>query len=138
MKRTVLFICTHNAARSQMAEGLVNHLLGERYEAYSCGTEPGTVNPYVVTVMGELGIDLTTHRVKSVTEYASRQFDYVVTLCDHARDTCPFFPGETILHQPFEDPARFTGRNDAVLAQVRRVRDAIRAWIIATFDQPDA
>lgn len=117
MKKTVLFICTHNAARSQMAEGLVNHLLGERYEACSAGTEPRTINPHVVAAMAELGIYLSTHRAKSVNEFVGRQFNYVVTVYDHAKEPCSFFPGETILHQPFEDPSGMRGRDDVVLAR---------------------
>jgi len=134
-KRTVLFICTQNSARSQMAEGMCNHLFNERFEAKSAGTESSEVNRYAITVMAEIGIDLSHHRSKGIDEFARERFDYVVTVCDHAKETCPFFPGEgTRLHKNFEDPAGITDMGEeATMARFRRTRDEILAWIREIF-----
>lgn len=126
MKKKVLFICTHNSARSQMAEGFLNALYGDRYEGYSAGMETAKVNPYAVKVMAEIGIDISAHRSKSIEEFRGKSFDYVVTVCDHAKEACPFFPGEKILHRDFEDPSEFKGTTDEILEEVRRVRDEIK------------
>ena len=91
MKR-VLFICTHNSARSQMAEGFLNALYGDRYKGYSAGIEPTKVNPYVIKAMAEMGIDFSKQRSKGLEEFRDQNFDYVVTVCDHAKEACPFFP----------------------------------------------
>ena len=133
MKKKVLFICTHNSARSHMAEGFLNALYGERYKAYSAGIEPTKVNSYVVKVMAEVGIDISTHRSKSINEYSDKQFNYVVTVCDSAKKACPFFPGDKILHQSFEDPSHFTGKEEEILEKVRRIRDDIKDWVGKTF-----
>lgn len=133
MRKTVLFICTQNAARSQMAEGLLNALSGDRYDAYSAGVTPTAVNPHAIRVMAELGIDISMHRSKSIEEFRGYTFDYVVTVCDSAKEACPFFPGETILHQSFTDPAGFSGSDDEILNGVRQVRDEIQDWIEQTF-----
>jgi arsenate reductase len=133
MKRTVLFLCTHNAARSQMAEGLLNARYDDRYDAYSAGVTPTAVNAYVIEAMAEIGIDLSEKHSKSIDEFRGWTFDYVVTVCDHAKETCPFFPGKIVLHQRFEDPCQFTGEAATILAEVRRVRDAINAWITTAF-----
>ncbi|MFQ5851618.1 MAG: arsenate reductase ArsC, partial [Candidatus Binatia bacterium] len=104
------------------------------YEAFSGGTQPSTVNPYAVTVMGEIGIDISTHRSKSAEEFRGLQFDYVTTVCDHAKETCPFFPGgKKYLHQGFLDPSEFKEAEEEVIAVFRQVRDDIRAWIAKTF-----
>jgi len=133
-KRTVLFICTHNSARSQMAEGFLRTLYPQRYEAYSAGTEPSGVNPFAVRVMREIGIDISHHRVKGVSEFLGMEIDYVVTVCDHARRTCPFFPGgKRVIHKGFEDPAAFRGSEEEKMALFGRVRDEIRGWIEETF-----
>jgi arsenate reductase (thioredoxin) len=98
-KKRVLFICTHNAARSQMAEGLLRALHGNRYEVSSAGTKPGRVSPYAIKVMAEIGIDIGAHRAKSLQEVLDQEFDYVITICDHAKESCPYFPGgKKILH----------------------------------------
>lgn len=131
--KTVLFICTHNSARSQMAEGLLNALYGDRYQALSAGTEPGQVNPYVIKVMMEIGIDISTHSSKSIKEFYGTNFDYVVTVCDHAKEVCPFFPGEIVLHKSFDDPSQYKGSEDDILVATRRVRDEIKDWLIHTF-----
>lgn len=133
-KRKVLFVCTHNSARSQMAEGFLNSLYGNRYEAYSAGTEPSEVNPHAIQVMSEMGIDISKHRSKSAQEFIEQEFDYVITVCDKAKKTCPFFPGgKRHLHKSFEDPVLFEGNEDDTLSEFRQVRDEIKAWISKEF-----
>jgi arsenate reductase len=132
-KKTVLFLCMHNSSRSQIAEGLLNSIYGNYYQAYSAGTEPQQVNPYAIEVMKELGIDLSDHKSKSITLFQDQHFDYVVTVCDKARETCPFFPGKIILHQSFEDPSTFHGTIEETLIVFRQVRDQIKEWIMRTF-----
>ena len=133
-KKRVLFICTHNAARSQMAEGLLRALHGNRYEVFSAGTEPGRVSPYAIKVMAEIGIDIGAHRAKSLQEFLNQKFDYMVTVCDHAKESCPYFPGgKKILHQSFEDPSTLTGSEEEIIAGFRRIRDEIRRWIEEEF-----
>jgi len=124
----VLILCTGNSARSQMAEGLLRHDSGGRWEVRSAGTHPTTVRPEAVAVMKELGIDISGQWSKSVDEFAGREFDFVITVCDHANAVCPVFPGNTRrLHWPFEDPATVTGTAEAKLEAFRLVRDQIRA-----------
>ena len=132
-KQRVLFLCTHNSARSQMAEGFLNAYYNDHYEGYSAGIKPGKINNYVIEVMREVGIDISDYRSKSIERFHGMQFDYVVTVCDHAREVCPFFPGDKILHKNFEDPASFKGTPDEILLQTRRVRDKIRKWIQNSF-----
>lgn len=132
--KTILFICTHNSARSQMAEAFVNNVCSD-FKAYSAGIEPTSVNPYVVMVMAELGIDISKNRSKSVKEFAGETFDYVVTVCDHAKETCPFFPGGKHIHKGFEDPSSVTGTEEEILAKVRYIRNEIRDWVVKTFKQ---
>ncbi|MGD9031833.1 MAG: arsenate reductase ArsC [Desulfobacteraceae bacterium] len=133
-KRKILFICTHNSARSHMAEGLVNALYAENYKAHSAGTEPSQVNPLAIRVMAEIGIDISDHHSKGVEQFLNQEFDYVVTVCDHANETCPFFPGgKERIHNGFQDPAAQDGTEDERLAVFRRVRDEIRHWIEETF-----
>ena len=131
--KKVLFICTHNSARSHMAEGFVNALHSDRYNAFSAGTEPSTVSPYADRVMREIGIDISDHRSKSVDEFLDQDLDYVVTVCDHAKEVCPFFPGgRKAIHKGFVDPAS-TGTEQEKLALFRRVRDEIRDWVEKSF-----
>jgi arsenate reductase len=126
MKR-VLFICTHNSARSQMAEGLINHDLAGKVQAFSAGTEPSSVHPLAVTVMKEVGIDISRHRSKSIDEFADEKFDFVITLCDHAAESCPiFFGGVQRIHMGFPNPAAVSGSKEEKLAAFRKVRDQIR------------
>jgi len=121
-RKRVLILCTGNSARSQMAEGLLRHDAGDRFEVFSAGTKPGQVRPEAIRVMQELGIDISRHRSKSVDEFRDQTFDYVLTVCDHARETCPFFPAQAVLlHHTFEDPA--------TLEDFRRVRDQIRQYL---------
>jgi arsenate reductase len=127
----VLFLCTENACRSQMAEGLVNHDLAGRVKAYSAGVRPSRVNPRAIQVMGELGIDISHHRSKAVDDLKGVQFDLVITVCDKAAAQCPLFPGNAeILHISFPDPAQATGTEEEILAVFRRVRDAMRQQLI--------
>ena len=130
-KKQVLFICTHNAARSQIAEGLLRPLHGNRYEVFSAGTEPGRVSPYaIIMVMAEINIDISAHRAKSLQEFLDQRFDYVITVCDHANESCPYFPGgKKILHKSFEDPSALTETEEEIMAGFRRIRDEIRKWI---------
>ena len=135
MKKTrVLFICVHNSARSQMAEALLKHLCGSRYEVYSAGVEPKGLNPYAITVLEELGIDTSGLYSKHIDEYLGMEFDYVVTLCDEAKEACPYFPGgKNYIHIGFEDPASYHGPDHMKMEVFRRVRDEIRRWLEDTF-----
>lgn len=127
----VLFLCTENACRSQMAEGLINHDLKGQVQAFSAGVRPSRVNPRAVQVMGELGIDISHHRSKSVDELAGEHFDLVITVCDRAAEQCPLFPGETeVMHVGFPDPAQATGTEEEILTVFRRVRDDIRERLV--------
>jgi arsenate reductase len=129
MKR-VLILCTGNSARSQMAEGLLRHDAGDRFEVASAGTCPSEVRPEAIAVMREIGIDISEHRSKSVDEFAGRQFDYVLTVCDDAKESCPLFPGPTNrIHHSFDDPASVRGSEEERLAAFRLVRDAIRHYL---------
>jgi len=132
--RSVLFVCTNNSGRSQMAEAFLNHRYPGRFRAFSAGTQPTSLNPAVVEVMAEVGIDISGRRAKDVSEFLGRKFDYVITLCDQAQEACPFFPGGKMrLHQGFDDPSRCQGLREEVLACVRRIRDAIQAWLANEF-----
>jgi arsenate reductase (thioredoxin) len=123
----VLFLCTENSCRSQMAEGLVNHDLAGQVQAYSAGIRPSRVNPRAIQVMAELGIDISQHRSKSVDDLAGEHFDLVITVCDQAAEQCPIFPGETeVRHVGFPDPAKATGTETEVLTVFRWVRDGLR------------
>jgi arsenate reductase (thioredoxin) len=131
-KHSVLFLCTGNSCRSQMAEGLVNHLMGADWIAYSAGTRPALrVNPVAVKVMGELGIDISQHQPEHTSAYEGRPFDVVLTLCGSAEEECPIWYGATIKeHIGFEDPAGYVGDPDDELEVYRRVRDEIRAEVL--------
>ena len=134
MKKRILFLCTHNSCRSQMAEGLANHFLGDRYHAFSAGTETTRVNPLAAQVLTEMGIDTSLLRSKTIDEFAGQTFEHVVTLCGDANEKCPlFFGGVERIHHGFEDPSRLRGREEAVLPEFRRVRDEIKKWIIDYF-----
>jgi len=126
----VLFVCTHNSARSQMAEGFLRHLSGGAFDVYSAGTEPGELHPLAVEAMAEEGIDISGQRAKSVDDFVRQAFDYVITLCDEANETCPFFPNaRTRLHWSFPDPSTATGSHEERLAVFREVRDGIRVRV---------
>ena len=129
-KQRILFLCTHNSARSQMAEGLLRALAGDRFAAYSAGTEATQVRPLAVRAMAELGIDISAQQSKTLRRYLGEPFDAVITVCDQANESCPIFTGAPArLHWSFPDPARATGSEDAQLAVYRAVRDAIRERI---------
>lgn len=136
-RRRVLFLCTHNSARNQMAEGLLRHLAGDRFEVASAGTEATRVHPLAIRAMGDVGVDLGLHTSKTVDSLLDRPWDYVITVCDSANERCPLFPGRTTrLHWSFDDPSRATGTEDERLDTFRRVRDEIRArlgaWLATT------
>ncbi len=129
MKNTILFICTHNSARSQLAEGLVNHRFGATWEASSAGTEATVVKPSAIQAMAEVGIDISHHSSKTIETFQGQEFDVVVTVCDNARETCPFFPGKRAIHHNFVDPSRVQGTEKEQLAAFCRTRDEIKAWL---------
>ena len=134
MRQRILFLCTHNSCRSQMAEGLANHFLGDRCSAFSAGTEATRVNPLAIRVLAELGIDMSHYRSKTLVEFEGQSFDHVLTLCGDANETCPLFIGGIQrTHHGFDDPSRLDGSDDAVLPEFRRVRDEIKNWIIDSF-----
>lgn len=134
-KKKVLFLCTHNSARSQMAEGILRSSRGDKYEVYSAGTEPSRVNPYAVRAMAEIGVDISEHISKHVDKYSGEDFDTVITVCDNAKEVCPTFPGAAkYLHKGFTDPSRFRGKDEEILAGFRVVRDEIKSWIEKEFD----
>ncbi len=129
-KRRVLFLCTHNSARSQMAEGLLRALGGARFAAFSAGTEATRVRPLAIRAMAELGIDLAGQESKTLDRYLDQAFDAVITVCDQAKEACPvFFGAKERLHWSFPDPSTATGTEDEQLAVYRQVRDAIRQRI---------
>jgi arsenate reductase (thioredoxin) len=122
----VLFLCTHNSARSQMAEGLLRYLAGDRFESHSAGTEATRVRPLAIRAMEEIGIDISGQESKTLERYLEESFDYVITVCDDANEACPFFPGAANrLHWSFEDPSRARGSEEEQLAVFRSVRDRI-------------
>lgn len=125
-KRSVLILCTGNSARSQMAEGILRHIAGEKFEVESAGVEPSSVRPEAVEAMRDLGIDISKHRSKSVNEFLDRRFDYIITVCDNAKESCPLFPGNAErIHWSFEDPAAVEGSGEERLSAFRKVRDQI-------------
>jgi arsenate reductase len=127
-KQRVLFVCTHNSARSQMAEGLLRAMAGDRFEVQSAGTEKTSVHPLAIRAMAERGIDIRGHTSKVYDRLMTEPWSYVITVCDDANERCPLFPGSmTRLHWSFEDPSRSTGDDEARLAVFRRVRGAIEA-----------
>jgi arsenate reductase len=132
MKKKVLFLCTHNSCRSQMAEGIVNHFLGDRFQAYSAGTEKTRVNPLAISILAEIGIDISNHYSKTLDAFEGEKFDHVITLCGSANEQCPLFVGGVKrVHIGFDDPSRTTGTEEQVLADFRRVRDEIKVKLIS-------
>jgi arsenate reductase len=129
-KKRVLILCTGNSARSQMAEGLLRHDAGDRFTVESAGTKPSTVRPEAIAVMKEVGIDITSHRSKQVDEFVGQNFDYVLTVCDNAKESCPVFFGKAArLHRSFNDPAAVEGSEETRLGEFRRVRDELRSYL---------
>lgn len=130
----VLFICTHNAARSQMAEGYLRARYGDRFEAFSAGTEVNGVSTNAIRIMQEIGVDISRHRSKHIREFDGREMDVVVTVCDSANAACPFFPwAQETVHQGFPDPGALEGSEAEILAGFREIRDAITRWIDQNF-----
>lgn len=126
----VLILCTGNSARSQMAEGLLRHDGGAAFEVASAGTKPSHVRPEAIAAMHEIGIDISGHRSKSVDEFAGQNFDYVITVCDNAKESCPVFPAITKrIHWSLDDPAAIQGPEEQRLAEFRRVRDQLRSLL---------
>jgi len=129
-RERVLILCTGNSARSQMAEGLLRFDAGERFEVASAGTHPSHIRPEAIAVMGEIGIDISGHYSKSVDDFAGEVFDYVLTVCDQAKEVCPIYHGHTNrVHHSFEDPAGVKGTEEQRLNAFRKVRDQIRAYL---------
>ena len=132
-KLKILFLCTGNSCRSQMAEGWARHLKADAVEAYSAGIETHGLNPRAVQAMAEAGVDISGHRSKNVADLAEVPFDYVVTVCGHANETCPMFPGKTrVVHVGFDDPpalAKTAATDEEAMTHYRRVRDEIRAFV---------
>jgi arsenate reductase (thioredoxin) len=136
-RRRVLFLCTHNSARSQMAEGFLRQLAGDRFEVASAGTEATRVHPLAIRAMRDVGVDISLHTSKTVDPLLDRPWDYVITVCDSANERCPLFPGRTTrLHWSFDDPSQATGTEDERLDTFRRVRNEIQtrlgAWLTTT------
>jgi arsenate reductase len=134
-RQRVLFLCTGNSCRSQMAEGLLRHFAGDQFDVHSAGTRPAGLNPVAVEAMSELGIDISGQRSKSVTGFLGQQFEFVITVCDSANESCPVFPGTNRLHWSFEDPAAAQGTPEQRAAIFRRVRDEIAARIRDFLDE---
>ncbi len=146
VQKKVLFLCTHNSARSQMAEGLLRSMYGDRYEAYSAGVNAASVDPRAVLVMKEIGIDISGQRSKGYEDFQGTTFDLAVTICDKAKEECPVcgthlsFPTKTpaakeIIHKSFDDPAAVRGSEEERLNAFREVRDEIKDWIAKTFEE---
>lgn len=136
-KKRVLILCTGNSARSQMAEGLLRHDHGDRFEVESAGVIKSFVRPQAIKAMSEVGIDISGHRSKAADEFVGQHFDYIITVCDNAKETCPFFPGNAErIHHSFIDPAEAQGDEEALRAVFRRVRDELREWLGERFGSP--
>ena len=126
-KKRILFLCTGNSARSQIAEGFLRHMAGDKFEVYSAGVKPTQVNPLSIKVMAEVGVDMSKHRSKSAMEFIGQKFDYVITVCDNAKQTCPVFPGHyEKLHWSLEDPAEAEGSEEDKLKVFRKIREEIK------------
>ena len=134
-KKSVLFLCTHNSCRSQIAEAFLNSLFGSHYKAFSAGVEKTKVNPYAVEVMKEIGIDMSNHYSKTIEEFKDENFDLVVTVCNNAKENCPFFSGNKIIHKSFDNPSETDGSIDEILEPFRKTRDEIQRWIGVFFKE---
>ena len=133
-KKVVLFICTHNSARSQLAEAILQQKFGNYFETFSAGTNPTRINPYINQVLVEMGINTSSLKSKNVNVFLGQEIDLVVTVCDSAKETCPIFPGaKKYEHKSFNDPNQFIGSNDEILEAVRQLRDEISEWIEKNF-----
>lgn len=130
-KKKILILCTGNSARSQMAEGLLKHITKSKYDIYSAGTRPSIVRPEAIKVLAEIGIDIEHNRSKSVDEFVNEEIDYVLTVCDNAKETCPYFPAKTkVIHHSFDDPPTIGEADEATTLKIfRRVRDEIEKYL---------
>ena len=136
MKKRVLFLCTANSCRSQMAEGIINHFFRDKIAAFSAGTQVSYVHPTAIEVMKEIGIDISRHQSKNLTAFDGKSFDYVITLCGTANETCPLYiGGAKKKHIGFDDPAKTQGTKEEVLREFRRVRDEIKEKLTAFFQE---
>lgn len=127
--KKILVLCTGNSCRSQIAEGYLRYFAGDRAEIYSAGVETHGVNPRAIATMAEDGIDISKHTSNNITEYSGIPFDYVITVCDNAKERCPFFPSSAMLfHENFPDPAKATGTEEEIMAQFRAVRGMIKSY----------
>ena len=134
-KKKVIFICTHNSCRSQMAEGVLKHLYGDYYQSFSAGIEPGQqVNPYAVKVMREIGVDISNSKSKNINGFLNEGIDIAITVCDNAKDNCPLFSAKKVIHKTFDDLSAYSGQETEILSHFRRVRDEIYEWIKVKFD----
>lgn len=128
-KKKVLILCTGNSARSQMAEGLLKYITQNEYDVYSAGTKPSIVRPEAIRALAEIGIDISGNRSKSAEEFVDHEIDYVLTVCDNAKENCPYFPAKTkIIHHSFEDPAEIQGDEETRLNAFRKIRDEIKEY----------
>lgn len=129
-RKKVLFVCTHNSARSQMAEGILNSFHSDRLHAYSTGSDPTQINPYSIKVLKEIGVDISGNYSKGFSDLPDIEFDYIVTVCDSAQEKCPHFGGSGIkIHKSFNDPSAYSGSDEEKAGFFRKVRDEIRGWI---------
>jgi arsenate reductase len=132
-KKRVLFLCTGNSCRSQMAEAWTKHLKGDQFEAYSAGVKPKDIDPRAIRAMAEAGLDISGQKSKDVDALGSTEFDYVITLCDNARESCPYFPAKTrLIHRGFDDPPKLAEKSkneEEAMTHYHRVRDEIRAFV---------
>jgi arsenate reductase len=135
-KPKVIILCTGNSARSQMAEGLLKHICQNKYDVYSAGTHPSIVRPEAIKALAEIGIDISGNRSKSVDEFAGFEIDYVLTVCDNAKENCPYFPAKTkLVHHSFDDPAAVEGDEETRVAAFRKVRDEIMEYLRTFVDE---
>ncbi|CAN5671684.1 arsenate reductase ArsC [soil metagenome] len=133
-KKKILILCTGNSARSQMAEGLLKHICQNEFEVFSAGTKPSIVRPEAIKALAEVGIDISKNRSKSVDEFADEDIDYVLTVCDNAKENCPYFPAQTkLIHHSFADPAEVKGDEETRLSAFRHVRDQIQKYLSGSF-----
>lgn len=132
-KKRILFLCTGNSCRSQMAEAWANRLKGDHFEPYSAGVQPKRIDPRAIKAMAEAGVDISGQKSKDVDAFGDMEFDYVITLCDNARESCPYFPARTkLIHRGFEDPPKLSesaGNEEEAMAHYRRIRDEIKAFV---------
>ena len=133
MKQKVLFLCTHNSVRSQIAEGFLKVFYKNKYETYSAGIQPTSVDPYAFEVMKEIGIDISDQYSKNIKEFKDIKFDYIVTVCDNAKENCPFDIGKKMIHKNFKNPSQFDGNIENILSEYRKIRDEIKKFITETF-----